>query len=100
MLEQIGFKVLTAYDGVEAVNIFREHAEEIVCVLLDLTMPRLSGEEVFQEINIINPSVKVILSSGYDEQDAMQRFSNEGVVGFIQKPYVFKLLIEKLRSVL
>jgi len=100
VLEQIGFKVLTAYDGVEAVNVFREHAEEIVCVLLDLTMPHLSGEEVFREINIIKPGIKVIFSSGYNEQYMMQRFSNKGIVGFIQKPYDFKLLTEKLRSFL
>lgn len=100
MLEQIGFDVLTAYDGAEAVNTFREHADEIVCVLLDLTMPRLSGEEVFQEIKTIKSDVKVILSSGYDKQDAMQRFSCEGIAGFIQKPYAFALLKEKLRKIL
>jgi len=100
MLEQIGFNVLTAYDGAEAVNIFQKHVDEIVCVLLDLTMPCLSGEEVFKEINIIKPGVKVILSSGYDEQDVMQHFSCEGVAGYIQKPYAFDLLKEKLENIL
>ena len=100
MLEQIGFNVLTAYDGAEAVNTFRDHADEIFCVILDLTMPRLSGEEVFKEINIIKPGVKVILSSGYDKQDAMQRFSCEGIADYIQKPYVFDSLKEKLKKFL
>jgi len=100
MLEQVGFKVVTAYDGVEAVDIFRKHADEIVCVILDLTMPHLSGEEVFKEINTIKPGVKVILSSGYDEQDAMQSFSGEEIAGFVQKPYTFELLKEKLKNIL
>ena len=100
MLEQIGFKVITAYDGVEAVDVFKEHADEIVCVILDLTMPRLSGEEVFKEISTIKPGIKVILSSGYDEQDAMQRFSGDKIAGFVQKPYTFELLKEKLKNIL
>jgi CheY-like chemotaxis protein len=100
MLEQAGFKVLTAYDGIEAVDIFREHADDIICVILDLTMPHLSGEEVFKEMNDIKPGVKVILSSGYDEQDAMQRFSSDEIAGFVQKPYTFEVLKEKIKNIL
>ena len=100
MLEQVGFNVLTAFDGIEAVNTFREHADEIVCVILDLTMPHLSGEEVFKKINAIKPGIKVILSSGYDEQDAMKRFSSKEIAGFVQKPYAFDLLKEKLKNIL
>lgn len=100
MLEQIGFEVISANDGIEAVEMFRERKDDIVCVILDLTMPRLSGEEVYQKINAIKPGIKVILSSGYDEQDVMQRFSRGEIAGFIQKPYSLKLLKEKLKSIL
>jgi len=100
MLERIGFTVLTAEDGRQAVELFHENADEIVCVLLDLTMPHLSGEQVFTEIRRIKPNANVILSSGYNEQDATQFFVGKGLAGFIQKPYVSKDLAEKIREVL
>jgi len=99
-LERIGYTVLTATDGREAIEIFRRHAEEITCVLLDLTMPHLDGEEVFREMRHIRPSVKVILSSGYNEQDATQQFSGKGLAGFIQKPYTPTDLVTNLKSIL
>ncbi|MEJ2157257.1 MAG: transporter substrate-binding domain-containing protein [Desulfobacteraceae bacterium] len=100
MLERIGFKVLTAADGAEAVEVFRQHTDEIVCVLLDLTMPRLNGEQVFSELRRINPQVSVILSSGYNEYDATQRFSGKGLAGFIQKPYNSATLTAKIKHVM
>jgi signal transduction histidine kinase/CheY-like chemotaxis protein len=100
MLECIGFRVLTAPDGREAVEVYREHAEEIVCVLLDLTMPHLNGAEAFREIRLINPQVKVILCSGYNMLDATQRFVGEGLAGFIQKPYNMAELREKMQQAL
>jgi CheY-like chemotaxis protein len=100
MLARLGFTILSAADGREAVEVFREHAGNIVCVLLDLTMPRLDGEQVFSELRRIRPDAKVILSSGYDEQDVTQRFIGKGLVGFIQKPYTLKNLIPMMREVL
>jgi CheY-like chemotaxis protein len=79
--------VLTAANRREALDVFREHADEIVCVLLDLTMPHLNGDQVFSELRRIKPEIKVILTSGYNEQDATQRFAGKGLAGFIQKPY-------------
>jgi PAS domain S-box-containing protein len=99
MLERIGFTVLTAPDGREALEIFRSH-EEIGCVLLDLTMPHMDGEQTFREIRRIRPETKVILLSGYNKQDATQRFSGKGLDGFIQKPYNSALLIKTVRHVL
>ena len=87
MLEHIGFCVLTAPNGRGALEVFREHADEIVCVLLDLTMPHMDGVEAFREISQLDPGVKVVLCSGYHEQDVIQRFSGEGLAGFIQKPF-------------
>ena len=100
MLEKLGFEVLTAEDGNMAVELFKMHQDEIVGVLLDLTMPYKDGAEVFREIRKLKPSVKVILSSGYNEQDATQKFVGKGLAGFIQKPYVSKDLVAKVKEVL
>jgi PAS domain S-box-containing protein len=100
MLEEIGLSVLTASDGNQALEVFKENADKISCVLLDLTMPGLDGTQVFHEMRIVRPEVKVILSSGYNEQDATQRFLDKGLAGFIQKPYSMDKLTEKLNEVL
>ncbi|MFC1734559.1 PAS domain S-box protein [Candidatus Hydrogenedentota bacterium] len=100
MLEESGFQVMTAEDGRKGVELFREHADEIGCVLLDLTMPHMDGEEAFRELRRIKPGVKVIISSGYAEEDVSERFAGRGVAGFIQKPYLSTLLREKLREAL
>ncbi len=100
MLEHLGFDVLTAPDGRKAIEIFRTHADKIICVLLDLTMPHMNGEETFRKMRDIRPDVKVILSSGYNEQDATQTFTGKGLAGFIQKPYPMATLKEKLKNVL
>ena len=100
MLNRMGFSVLTADDGNKAVEVFREHADEIGCVILDLTMPHMGGEDAFHEMRSVRPDVKVILSSGYNEQDATQRFAGSGLAGFIQKPYSMATLKEKLGEVL
>jgi two-component system, cell cycle sensor histidine kinase and response regulator CckA len=100
MLEQFGFRAMTACDGVEGVELLRQFADEIVLVVLDLTMPRMDGEEALQEIRRICPSVPVILSSGYNEQDVSARFTGLGLAGFVQKPYRAETLREKLRETL
>jgi two-component system cell cycle sensor histidine kinase/response regulator CckA len=100
MLERFGFSVLTAADGREAVQVFREHADEIACVLLDLTMPFLDGEQVFREMRAIRPDVKAILTSGYNEQEATERFGGKGLSGFLQKPFQQESLSEMLRETL
>ncbi len=98
MLEKLGFHVLLAADGRSALEIFRDHGDEIVCVLLDLTMPHLDGEQAFREMRRIRPDVKVILSSGYNEQDATQPFAGMGLTGFIQKPYQLAAFTAELRD--
>ncbi len=100
MLESLGFKVLTAVDGHDAVNVFRKHSEQIVCILLDLTMPNLDGEQAFHEIRRIRSDVPVVLSSGYNMQDATQCFVGKGLAGFIQKPYDQSTLRETMKEVL
>jgi len=92
MIQKLGFKVITADDGREAIKIFDKHSDDIVGVLLDLTMPHKDGTEVFNHIHKLKPDTKVILSSGYNEQDATQQFIGKGLAGFIQKPYTAKEL--------
>jgi len=87
ILEEAGFTVLIAPDGREAVRVFRDHAGRLALVLLDMTMPHLSGRDTFHEMQQINADVPVVLSSGYTEQDATARFGADGLAGFIQKPY-------------
>ncbi|MBD3268043.1 response regulator [bacterium] len=100
MLEELGFTVLTAADGLEAVELFERNAGQITCVILDLTMPNVDGEEAFYEIREIDPSVRVVLSSGYNEQEVTQRFTGQGLAGFIQKPYSFESLQAALNKIL
>lgn len=99
-LERAGFNVLIASDGREGVQVFRERAHEIILVLLDMTMPCLSGEEAFREMRRTRPDARIILSSGYNEKDATHRFAGKGLAGFIQKPYRPGELIEMVSSLL
>ena len=87
MLERMGFEVLEACDGGQGVEVFREHHESLAMVLLDMTMPVLSGEEAFLRFREVNPKVPIVLSSGYNQLEATRRFTGKGLAGFLQKPY-------------
>ncbi|GFE61959.1 response regulator [Geobacter sp. AOG2] len=87
MITQWGYKVLTAENGLEALEVYRKHGDEIDLVLLDMTMPHMDGTAAYTELRRINPNVRVILTSGYNESDSISRFSGKGLAGFIQKPY-------------
>ncbi|MCK4505008.1 MAG: PAS domain S-box protein [Candidatus Aegiribacteria sp.] len=99
MLENCGFTVLTAEDGQKAVDLFRENADEIVLAILDLSMPRLSGDEVLREIRRIRKNQPVIITSGFNIQDIKHRFAGKSLSGFIQKPYRSAELIEKIKEI-
>ncbi|MBU6402403.1 MAG: response regulator, partial [Verrucomicrobia bacterium] len=100
MLESLGFEVLLAADGREGVNTFSTHASATTLVLLDMTMPHLDGEATLREIRRIRPDARVILTSGYSEQDASSRFTGLDLSGFLQKPFRLEELREKMREVL
>jgi CheY-like chemotaxis protein len=87
VLEHEGFRVLRAEDGAQGVALFREQKDRVDVVLLDLSMPGLTGEETFRRLREIDPDVRVILSSGYDRHEARGRFGPGPPAGFIQKPY-------------
>jgi PAS domain S-box-containing protein len=100
VLVRAGFSALTASDGPEALELFRKHASEIVCVVLDLTMPLMDGDEAFHRLREIRDEVPVILSSGYNQQEITQRFAGSGLAGFIQKPYRGSELLAKIGDIL
>lgn len=99
LLKHIGFEVLKAENGEEALSLYKENQDQIELVLLDLTMPGKSGEETFRELRQINSNVKVIMSSGYNEKEVVQQFAGKGLTGFIQKPYTLEALENILANV-
>ena len=100
MLERYGYSVVVAENGKEAVELYRVLADKIDLVLLDMTMPLMGGEEAFRQMKMIRGDVRVILSSGYNEVEAVRRFTGKGLAGFLQKPYSATTLAEKVRAVL
>ena len=100
MLERCGFSVLLAADGAEAVRVFQEHADDIVGVLLDLTMPRLDGMQTLRELRRLRRGVPVLLASGYSEQEIAPRLTGLEPTGFIQKPYQTATVRAKLQQML
>ena len=100
MMKRLGMTVITSVDGRDAIEIYKKQGDQIDCVVLDLTMPHMDGEETFRQLRRINPDVRVIMSSGYSEQEVIQRFRGKGIAGFIQKPYELKMLSEALREAL
>ncbi|MBN4082174.1 PAS domain S-box protein [Mariprofundus ferrooxydans] len=87
LLEDMGYSVVTAVDGQDGLEVFQKHQKDLTGVILDMTMPRMNGEDCFQALQKISPNVQVILSSGYSEEDATDHFQDKGLAGFIQKPY-------------
>jgi ligand-binding sensor domain-containing protein/signal transduction histidine kinase/ActR/RegA family two-component response regulator len=99
-LERSGFEVMLASDGREAVQVYRQKADAVDCVLLDLTMPKLSGVDTLRELRGIREDVCVVLSSGFTEQDAVARVSGAPAHGFIQKPWKPDALVQAIERAL
>ena len=100
MLTQMGFQVLMASDGVEALQVVQDHSQKVRLVLLDLTMPRMDGEETLNALRATNPKLPIILTSGYNDPAACAGEAPRGANGFIQKPYLFDQLREIVRKTL
>lgn len=100
MLEFLGFQVLLAADGEAGIATYEANRETIRVVILDMTMPGMSGDEVFRQLQAIDPAVKVLLFSGYSEQDLRERFAGYGLAGFLQKPFTPQMLQDVLQNVL
>jgi PAS domain S-box-containing protein len=89
-LENAGYKVIEAVDGVDGFGAFVRHRSSISVVLLDLTMPRMNGDEVFEEIHKVAPEVPVILMSGYSQPEATAALADKGLSAFLSKPCSIK----------
>jgi signal transduction histidine kinase/CheY-like chemotaxis protein len=100
MLIELGFEVLEAADGTEAVALVREHGAKLALVLMDMTMPKMNGREAFSAIRTLYPKLPVILCSGYNEQEAIQQFLGKGLAGFLQKPFGLTGLESAVRGAL
>ena len=98
MLRELGFTVITAEDGRDAVEVFKTR-KDIDFVILDLTMPHMDGEQCFSELRQLKPELKIIMSSGFNQQEVTQRFVGKGLAGFIQKPYRLSALRDEIRKV-
>jgi len=98
ILEQAGFTVRAAGGGVEAMRLLRESPDAVDCVLLDMTMPDMSGAQTLQELKRIRPGLRIVLSSGYTQEEAT--LAIEGASAFIQKPYRPADLVAALRRAL
>lgn len=99
LFQHFGYEVITAENGLVAVEKFRAHADELVGVFLDMTMPVLDGEETWRRICEIRDDVPLILTSGYSEQETVARFTGTTVAAFIQKPYDPETLRDRLSTV-
>ena len=97
-LRRLGYNVITAADGARGVELLRKQGQSIRLVLLDLSMPEVSGEETMREIRKIRPDVPVVLSSGYSEAYALRHFEDQQLAGFLQKPYTGRTLALKVRE--
>ncbi len=99
-LEDLGYKTLTASDGEKALEVFKKNQEKVSCVILDLMMPNMDGVATFEHLRKMDQHVKVILCSGYNEQEATQRFEGQGLAGFLHKPFRLSDLKQEIEKIL
>lgn len=100
MLKRLGYEVLTAADGREAVEIFSRQPDEIACVIVDLAMPGTDGQQTLVALRQVRPGACIVLASGFDEEEVSQRYGELGFAGFIQKPFSIAMLEQKLNDML
>ncbi|PKN32830.1 MAG: hybrid sensor histidine kinase/response regulator [Deltaproteobacteria bacterium HGW-Deltaproteobacteria-19] len=100
MLEHLGYQVIVTRSGKEALEVFSDRQDEIDLILLDMIMPKMSGGETFDQLKVVDPGVRVILSSGYSIDGEARQIISRGCKGFINKPYTLQALSEKIREAL
>jgi signal transduction histidine kinase len=100
MLQRLGFEVVTACDGREAVDVFRSRGRDFAAVVLDMTMPNMDGHEALAELRRLRPDVRVLLTSGFTAEDVAKGVGNDRRLGFLQKPFNSAMLADKLRALL
>ena len=100
MLEALGFGVVLAEHGRDGFDKFRLEPDRYTLVLLDLTMPHMDGQETFRQLRLLRPETKILLMSGFNQQEAVSYFTGKGLAGFVQKPFELATLAIELRRVL
>ncbi|MDP9113642.1 MAG: response regulator, partial [Acidobacteriota bacterium] len=100
ILESYGYRVVVAANGREGLELFQPLGEEFDAVLLDMTMPVMSGEETLVRLKSVRANIPIVLSSGYNEAEATRKFTDKGLAGFVQKPYTAPGLAEKIKVAL
>jgi two-component system, cell cycle sensor histidine kinase and response regulator CckA len=98
LLRNHGYRVLTAADGEEAIEIYRRHKQEIDVVLLDMGLPKMTGWEVLLQMKDENPAVRVVIASGYLEPEAKNKMYGAGIKHFVSKPYMPEEVVKTLQS--
>lgn len=100
LLEAMGYEVLTAANGKEAVNIYETQKNDIDLLILDVIMPEMNGSDVYEKMKHINPKIKVLVSSGYSVEGQAKEMLGRGCNGFIQKPFHIGQLSKSIREIL
>jgi PAS domain S-box-containing protein len=100
LLDAMGYRVLLAGDGKEAIEVYEKYGDKIDIVLLDIVMPHMGGSEVYERMKDINPNIKVLLLSGYSIDGEAAEILDRGCDGFIQKPFTMKELSGKIREIM
>jgi CheY-like chemotaxis protein len=100
ILTKAGYKVITASDGEEALKTYQGQGAEIALVVLDVIMPNMGGKECLEAILRLNPSVKIVMASGYSSYGPIEEAPTLGAKGFIRKPYQVRQLLEAIRRAL
>jgi DNA-binding NtrC family response regulator len=100
VLEMHGFHILSAENGVDGVAVFKKNKDNIACIILDVTMPRMSGRETYQQLKKIDKNLKIILSTGHGKGEMAQEIIALGVHGVIQKPYRIEELLRLVQKMM
>jgi CheY-like chemotaxis protein len=95
----MGYRVLLARNGLEAIELYERHADDIDLVLLDIVMPHMGGGDAYERMREINPDIKVLLLSGYSIDGEAAEILKRGCNGFIQKPFTMRELSAKIRDI-
>ena len=99
-LQRLGYSVLLAENGLDAVEIYRENPHEIDLVLLDMIMPKAGGHQTFYQIRAIDPEAKILLSSGFVSENEVQDLLAQGACGFLPKPHRLPVVARAIREIL
>jgi DNA-binding NtrC family response regulator len=100
ILTKLGYNVLLAKDGLDGIQLYKEHSNKIDLVLLDMIMPRMNGKDCFYKLKTLNENAKVIIVSGYTDEANIEKLKDDGLIDYIKKPFKKSELSQKLSSAL